>query len=414
MPVNNQQENKKMKLVLTFFLFLIASALHAQVWKVLPKGVRIVGYRNVTTSKIQSNFNSSGQETALGTSFRVDAGTLNKMTNNVIVPGVDMDEAAFNSLMIGEYSVDAQAQFNVHGTGFGWGLTDRVMFYSEIAYYNASIKANIKRKSGNTYEKTAELLEAAGGTQNQIIAENLRNMIDANEKTIQSVVTNYYGYKPIGDWTGSGYGDMESGFMIKAIDKGVWGLLLYPGVVLPTGRQDDPDILQDIGFGDGQFDFFTEAATGYIVNDRLSFGTTLRLTYQAPTSKTLRVPHERDFQLSDEKGKFNVKYGDKMNVSFRSTYAVNDWISFTPIYRYMFQDSARYDSEFKDANKYLAYNSSKSEHQVQLTTSLSSITPFLKKEFVLPAQININLVKTITGQNVPNAERFEVEFRMLF
>lgn len=403
-----------MKLGLAFLLFTTATALHAQVWKVLPKGVRIVGYRNVTTSKIQSNFDNSGQESSLGASFRVDAGTLNKMTNNAIIPGADVDEKAFNNLIIGEYDVDAEAQFNVHGTGFGYGITDRVMFYGEIAYYNAQIRTKIKRTAGNTYEETAEMLEQIGGTQNQIIAENLRNMIDVKESTIQSVVTNYYGYKPIGDWYGSGYGDMETGFMVKAIDKGIWGLLVYPGVVLPTGRQDDPDILQDIGFGDGQYDVFGEMATGYIVNDRLSFGTTLRYTYQAPTTKTLRVPEERDFQLSDKSGSFDVKYGDKVNASLRSTYSVNDWISFTPVYRYMYQASATYDSEFKDANKYLAYNSHRSEHQVQLTTSLSSITPFLKKEFVLPAQINVNLVKTLTGQNVPNAERFEVEFRMLF
>jgi hypothetical protein len=403
-----------MKLAIGFLLFALCTALHAQVWKVLPKGVRIVGYRNVTTNKITSNFNSSGQESSLGSSFRVDGRTLNQMTSNAIVPGEDVDEAAFNNLVIGEYDVDAEAQFNVHGTGFGYGITDRVMFYGEIAYYKAQVHANIKRTAGNTYEKTAEMFEDLGGTQNQIIAENLRNMIDANEKTIQSVVTNYYGYKPIGDWYGSGYGDMETGVMIKAIDKGVWGLMVYPGVVLPTGRQDDPDILQDVGFGDGQYDVFGEMATGYVVNDRLSFGTIFRYTYQAPTTKTLRVPQERDFQLSSEKGEFDVKYGDKLNWSLSSTYSVNDWLSFTPVYRFMYQGSAEYDSKFKDANEYLAYNSHRLEHQGQLTTTLSSITPFLKKEFMLPAQININLVKTIKGQNVPNAERFEVEFRMLF
>lgn len=402
-----------MKLALGFLLLSIGTA-NAQVWKVLPKGVRIVGYRNVTTSKIKSNFNSSGQESALGASFRVDASALNKMMNNAIVPGQDIDEAAFNSLLIGEYDVDADAQLNVHGTGFGIGLTDKVMFYGEVAYYTAQIQTNIKRTAGNTYDQTANLLQRAGGTMNTFLAENLRNMVDANEKTIQSVITNQYKYKPIGDWYGSGYGDMETGLMAKVIDKGVWGLMFYPGVVLPTGRQDDPDILQDIGFGDGQFDLFGEVATGYIVNDRLSVGTTLRYTYQAPTTKTLRVPEERDFQLSDRKGDFRVKYGDKVNWAFMSTISFNDWFSMTPVYRFMYQASSQYDSKFGEANGFLAYNSHRVEHQAQLTTTFSSITPFLKKQFVLPAQVNVNLVKTISGQNVPNAGRFEVELRMLF
>jgi hypothetical protein len=61
-----------MKLALSFLLFTTATALHAQVWKVLPKGVRVVGYRNVTTSKINQNFNRTGQETSLGAQFKVD------------------------------------------------------------------------------------------------------------------------------------------------------------------------------------------------------------------------------------------------------------------------------------------------------------------------------------------------------
>jgi hypothetical protein len=402
-----------MKFLLGLIL-LSTTATYAQVWKTLPKGVRIVGYRNVTTSKISSNFNRTGAESALGSSFRVDAKTFNAMTGNIIVPGSNVDQNAYNNLVVGEYKVDAQAQFNVHGTGFRYGLTDKVMFYGEVAYYNAQVKANIKRTAGNTYEETARMLEQNGGTQNTIIAENLRQMVDANEKTIQSVITNFYGYKPIGDWYGSGYGDMETGLMAKVVDKGTWGLMLYPGVVLPTGRQDDPDILQDVGFGDGQFDLFGEMATGYVVNDKLSFGTIFRYTYQAPTSKELRIPEKRDFMLSSQKGKFDVKYGDRINWSMNSTLFFNDWISFTPVYRMMYQTASQYDSKYGAANKYLAYNSDKVEHQAQLTTSLSSIQPFLKKEFLLPAQININLVKTISGKNVPNVSRFEVEFRMLF
>lgn len=401
-----------MKIALSFLLFTIATAANAQVWKVLPKGVRIVGYRNVTTSKINSNFNRTGQETSLGSSFRVNGNTLNEMTSGSLT-GV-IDPAALNALVVGEYSVDAQAQFNVQGTGVGYGITDKLMFYGELAYYNAQVKANIKRTAGNTYAETAAMLEHSGGMQNQIVAENLRNMIDANEGAIQSVIQNHYKYKPIGNWYGKGYGDMETGLMYKAIDRGVWGLMMYPGVVLPTGRTDDPDILQDVGFGDGQYDFFGEMASGYVVNDKLSFGAVFRYTYQAPTTKTLRIPDSRDFQLSPNSGKFDVKYGDKINWTLSSTMVVSDWVSFTPVYRFLYQGSSQYSSDYGAANNYLAYNSDKMEHQGQLTTSFSSITPFLKKEFLLPAQINVNLVKTISGRNVPNQSRFEVEFRMLF
>jgi hypothetical protein len=401
-----------MKILLSLFLVVLPLKIFGQAWKVLPKGVRILGYRNVTTSKITKNFNQSGQESSLGSSFRIDASTFNEMSGNLI--SGNLDPKAYNALTIGAYRVDADAQFNVQGMGFGYGITDKIMFYGELAYYNATIKSKITRTSGNTYEEVARLLEKAGGTGNNLLAENLRQMIDANEGTIQSTITNYYGYKPLGDWYGKGYGDMETGFMMNLVDKGVYGLTFYPGVILPTGREDDPDILQDVGFGDGQYDLFSELTSGYVFNDHLSFGSTVRYTYQAPTSKELRVPSSRDFQLSADKDNFEVKYGDKINISLFSTISLNDWVSFTPTYRFMNQGEAEYQSSNKDANRFLAYNSDRREHLAMLTTTFSSITPFLKKEFPLPAQVNINLVRTINGKNVPDVSRFEAEFRMLF
>jgi hypothetical protein len=207
---------------------------------------------------------------------------------------------------------------------------------------------------------------------------------------------------------------METGVMIKAIDKGTWGLQLFPGVVLPTGRKDDPNIIQDIGFGDGQYDFFGELGTGYIVNDNLSFGTRFRYTYQAPSRQTLRIPTERDFPLSADKGNFDVKLGDRLNFMVNSTLAFNDWFSVTPVYRYMYQMKSEYDSAYGVANDYLSYNSDKQEHQVQLTASVSSIQPFLKKKFILPAQFNFNVVQTVAGKNVAKVGRFEVELRLIF
>jgi hypothetical protein len=403
-----------MKSLIALLVLSATTGAWAQQWKTLPKGVRILGYRNVVTSPIKNNFNREGAETSLGASFRVDASTFNSMVGNMFQPTNPTEAAAYNALVVGAYEVDATANVQVHGTGFGYGINDNVMFYGEIAYYNARVRSQIKRTAGNSYEDVARILEQGGGSQNALIAENLRRMIDANEGTIQSVLTNHYKYKPLGDWYGSGYGDMETGLMAKVVDRGVWGLQFYPGVILPTGRVDDPDILQDMGFGDGQFDLFGEVATGFVVNDNLMFGTTLRYTHQLPTTRRLRVPEERDFTLSDRTGNFNVKYGDRINWMFNSTISINDWVSFTPMYRFMYQAESKYDSKFGAANDYLAYNSDRSEHQLQLTTTLSSIQPFLKKKFLLPAQINMNVVQTVAGKNVPNVGRYEIEFRMLF
>lgn len=403
-----------MKKLLTVLALCTSVSASAQVWKTLPKGVRILGYRNVTTSKIGSNFNQFGSQAALGPQFRIDAGTINNMVGNAIAPG-DMNQDAYNQLLVGEYKVDAEAQLNVHGLGFGYGLTDKVMLYVQGTYYDARVNAKIKRTKGNNYKETGgTLIGGNGGLVDETLGNNIGNLPDITEGVIQSAITNEYNYKPIGNWHGKGYGDMETGLMINAIDKGVWGLMIYPGLVLPTGRQDDPNNLQDIAFGDGQLDVFGEVATGYLLNDKVSFGTVMRYTYQNPTDKKLRIPDDADLTISAKTGNFNVKYGDRFDFMLNSTLKVNNWVSFTPVYRYMYQLPSKYVSDFSKANEIYMTNSDKQEHVMQLTTTLSSIQPFLNKEFLLPAQINVNVLKTVAGKNVPAASRFEVEFRMLF
>lgn len=390
----------------------------AQVWKTLPKGVRILGYRNVTTSEIKSNYNQFRSESTLGTRFSLDGQSINRLLGDAVVPGEDINSAAFAAFTAGEYELDVSAQFNVNGTGFGYGLTDKVMVYVEASYYTARVKANFKRVKNNTYKQTADLLrQNPGNALEETVANNLDTLQDVNEPVIQQYIQKEQGYEPLGDWYGSGYGDMETGLMANVIDRGYWGVMLYPGVVLPTGRVDDPDILQDVGFGDGQTDLFLETATGYIMNDYLSLGTSFRYTYQSASNKNLRVPDSKGSNISPNKGEFNVKYGDKLNYMVNSTIMLNDWLSVTPTYRFLYQFDAEYvaqDAKNSAANEYLAYNSNRMEHQVQLTTTLTTIQPFMKKKFLLPAQINMNLVQTVGGRNVPKVGRFELELRMLF
>jgi hypothetical protein len=404
-----------MKRLITVMALGLSVSAYSQAWKTLPANVRILGYRNVTTSKVKSNYNQFRSEASLGTTIRLDAATLNDMAGNIIVPGQDISAEAYNNFLLGEYTVDPTAQFNVNGFGLGWGITNRVMAYAEFSYYSASVKTKLRRTKGNTYGQTADgLHNNNNGVTDSTVADNLKNLPDVDAGVIQSALVNEMGYKPLGNWTGKGYGDMETGVMINVADYGVWGLLLYPGVVLPTGRTDDPDMLQDVGFGDGQTDFFLEAATGYVFNDYLTFGTTLRGTYQQAFDTELRVPSTQNSTVSYDKGEFNVKYGNKINWMANATYSYNDWLAFTPVYRLMYQTESQYESKYEKADQWLSSNSDKMEHQVQLTTSISTIQPFLKKKFLLPAQINMNVVQTVGGKNVPKVGRFEVELRMLF
>ncbi len=398
-------------------LFVISGA-YAQVHRTLPKGVRMLAYRNINTTKIDATYNQAQAVTPLSYNINANADTLenaNSAAKLYFEQLQAISPEAYDQLTFGEFNISAEAQLQVHGFGGGYGITEKLTVYGILPYYNARVNIKYKQIRGSNSEAVADQVQQSGQGDIDSTIGNITGAIpSATGTVVQSVLVNTFGYDEIGDWQGSGYGDFELGAMYRLIDRGTWGFAVSSGVVAPTGREDDPDLLQDIAFGDGQWDVFVEGAYGFVLNDSLMFGTTLRYTYQAPSEKNLRIPESRDFTISDRKGDFVVKYGDKVDAVFSSTYTISDWFSLTPAYEVNYQMSSQYDSVYGEADGYLEYNSDRIGHVGRLSASISSIQPFLKKKFALPAQINFNVQQTLAGKNVPKMGRFEVELRMLF
>jgi hypothetical protein len=393
-------------------------SLWAQVHKTLPKGVRLVAYRNVTTNTIKATYNQSQSETPMSYDINADSKSLEQVSDE-IKAYFDwirtQNPNAYNQFTLGEFNLQARAKLNVQGMGMGYGITDRLTVYGILPYYKAEVQMRYKQlKATNNQQIADDLYDTAGGDVDTAIANLTGSNVDVNGNLLQSIVVNTFQYDQIGTWNGQGYGDMEFGAMYNLINRTLWGLSATGGVVAPTGRVDDPDILQDIGFGDGQWDAFSEVAVGYLATNRLTLGSTLRYTYQMPGERRLRIPNSRDFMLSDQTGDFTVKYGNRWDATLSANYAFNDWFSLTPAYDFGYQGSSKYESNFGEANDYLAYNSDRMSHTGRLTASISSIQPFLKKQFLLPASVNVIVQQTLGGRNVPKVGRFEVEFRLLF
>lgn len=403
---------------LSIFVLLGSFIAEAQVHKTLPKGVRLLAYRNVTTNNIKATYNQTQAETPLSYDINADSKSLREVSAE-IEAYFDYIKAqnptAYNQFTLGEFNLSAQARLNVQGIGTGYGITDRLTVYGILPYYKAEVQMKYKQlKTTNNKKIADDLYNTAGNDVDATIANLTGSNIDVNGNLLQSIVVNTFNYEEVGSWQGQGYGDMEFGAMYNLIDRTLWGMSATFGIVAPTGRVDDPDILQDIGFGDGQWDLFSEVAAGFSATNRLTLGSTLRYTYQMPGDRKFRIPYSRDFMLSSDTGNFNVKFGDKIDATFLGSYQFNDWFSLSPAFDIQYQGKSKFDSVYGSADDYLAQNSDRMAHIGRLTASVSSIQPFLKKQFLLPASVNIIVQQTLAGKNVPKVGRFEVEFRLLF
>ncbi len=405
------------RLVILTLTFFMVSSTYAQVHKTLPKGVRLFAYRNVRTSPIDAEYNQSQSLNPLSYDVSANAKTLSGLGSGVQAAFNAIraeSQEAYDNITFGDFNLSAQAQVTVHGFGGGYGITDRLTIYGILPFYDAQVKMQYRQIQGSNAQAVSDQVAGNGGDISGAISSIVTAIPPVTGNLIQSIVVNTLGYKPIGDWHGRGYGDFELGAMYVLHDSTRWGLATTNGIMAPTGRQSDPDLLQDIAFGDGQWDVFTELALAYMPSKKWMFGTTWRYTYQASSEKTLRIPFDEDVPLGDTKGRFDVKFGDRVDATISATHIINDWLSVSPLYEFAYQMPSQYDSKYSDANRILENNSDRIAHNVRLSGSFSTVTPYTKKKFILPAVITMNVQQTVAGKNVPKMTRYEIEFRMYF
>jgi len=410
---------------LRFLIILTSYAFTAEAayYSTLPKGVRALVYRQVNTDKIHSSFTGNKQEKDYFLKLSLDARSLEK-AQEVFASYLQALKAqspeAYDALQLGEYEIDAYAKVNVQGIGAAFGLTDRLTAYTVFPYYKAQVNLNMVRTKGNNNQQVQQIVQASGNSSNATVVDGIMNGItnilpDASGGVIQSVMVNHFGYQPVGNWEGQGMGDLEVGMIYRLTDKPDKGLAATLAFALPTGKTDDPDIIQDIPFGDGQFDVIGEFGGGArLWSSNFSFDSFVRYTYQVPASKTLRIPDSEEYPLGTNKATFTEKLGDKIEVTSGLTYQFTRWLSLMAAHLYNYTLKSKYSSPFAEANRILAKDTEKESHTAKLEATFSTVELYKANKFFAPFNISAGAQKILTGKNVPSFTRFDFEFRMFF
>lgn len=413
------QQNIRITFLLATLLTTIQLS-HSASYDTLPKGVRIGGYRHVLTDGINSDYGSSSTESKYALKESLDSKNLesiNEATKEYFSQLKSINPAAYDSFTFGEYSGDAEGRVSVNGFGLGWGITDKLTAYFSVPIYKANVKLTISRTKGNNHQETLNQINQNSNltAEQKVIRDITSQLPDAKEELLQSIIVNYYEYKPIGNWEAQGLGDIEVGSIYRLTEKENYGVALAGGLVLPTGRKDDPDTLQDISFGDGQTDLFAEVFTGLsLLKRKLDLDLNLRFTYQAASTKRLRVPESYDFPLSRRSDNFKEKLGNKVNLTFGPTYHLTHWASISSTYGFESQGRSLYESKNTEANNILAHNSDSESHNIRLAASFSTISLYKMKKFVMPLSMSLRAQKKIKGRNTPKHSQYELDFKFFF
>lgn len=400
-------------------LSLCAGQSMAAYYDTLPKGVRLVALRQVQTEQISGGFDAQGSKEGLAFHQSLSSKELSEIKGADIYfeELKNISPEAYDRFTTGAYFIDANAQVKVQGLGVAYGVSDRLTAYVAIPFYKANVNMRIERTQQNSYDEVAGILNESGNPNDtaNFLNQLTQQLPDADGALLQTVLTKNYGYQPIGNWAAEGLGDIELVGLYRLTDWSQAGLATSFGVVLPTGRIENPDILQDIAFGDGQTDFFLEFGGGVsLLDTRLELDSSLRYTYQFGATKTLRVPQSDEVRFSDKKADFYEKLGNKISYNLSGQYKHTAWFNSILGYEFMQRGNSVFESSLQEANRILAIDSHELSHTLKAGLKLTTIDLYKMKKFAAPMSLEFIARRVVQGENTPEITRFDLEFRLYF
>lgn len=192
---------------------------------------------------------------------------------------------------LGTFSADMQGKVAVTVPQFFWGITDRLTLAFALPWYEASIKVepgfNINHQN---VRKLTKILESKGQYQAlQDLSGKLNQAVGELQRKLRE-----HGYQELRDWNGRGVGDLILAGKYQFLQGDFLRLASTSGITVPTGRVSDPDILNDIPFGQGSWIPFTALIADQCPRNDVFFNQYVKLSYPLPGRKVVRLITEEE------------------------------------------------------------------------------------------------------------------------
>ncbi|MBC7660222.1 MAG: hypothetical protein H7249_10990 [Chitinophagaceae bacterium] len=401
--------------VLATTCFVTTSSYAFETTKVLPKGVRNLDIRSLYTQTSEKT-DLNGDRVSLA----VDLYKPLKFSN-VLQGETGLKKTQLDAFMIshgfketdtvGDFRASLNAQINVWAPVFAWGITDKITLAAAIPYYSTSTDINVGFKSNaggtaliNAFEDPATNYYYAAVEASDKFA-NARNRLNERLQSNQ--------YQPLNKWNQSGWGDLTLAAKGLVVDESILKTAVTIGVIAPTGRTDDPNILTDLPYGDGQWDLFSQLTLDQIMTRNLFFNEYAKYTYQNKGRKAVRW---KTYEETVEAPRYNTnfKLGDKfdagVSLQFEQDSGINGGIGAT----YFRKFGDKYDVNIVEVNNELKRATDQDAVYWEARLGYSTVEAYKRKEFALPMSATIEYRKQYKSRNLAVTDFTQVDLNLFF
>jgi hypothetical protein len=385
-------------------------------------GVRAFVYKHVE-AQIPISYDSEGISYDLAVKEILGTSVIRSISPEVVSAYQQLhqvDSKLAESIDLGKIDLTPSIDVQADAVGLAWGLSDRVMIAAglpvmkasvtlEGGYYNSGAVANAARqlRTISNPETRAKALA---------FAQVLEQLPEIRGGHLQGILVDHYGYKPVGNWQGSGIGDARLFLHMKLYKGDIYKNAFRVGAEIPTGRQDDPDNLLDIPFGSGYYKTYVETQQDIqLWKDDLVLNLNGRYQYHWDADRVFRLKPSRSFPLTRNKELIHFKPGNSWilgaELSAKLTRSIS--VSAGLSRKTTSQDSIR--GQRTDYDYGILEDGTESQaDNLEAGITYSSVNSFLLKEFPVPFKIGASISRVFAGRNTEQVHQTQLNFELYF
>lgn len=367
--------------------------------KVLPKSVRNITIKSVSTSVSQKS-NADGELRPLAEPLEKEF-TFQKVINNevgtkqMLLKGLLLGNFA-NDESLGKFSAEMKGNISVVAPVISWGLSERLTLAAVFPYYRAKMGVELGFQPSENAKKFMNLLHDQNSNQTAKAREVTEKINDAVGELNKKLNKN--GFASLENWEGSGLGDVTIAGKYRFMEGSLFQMASTSGVILPTGRNADPDIQVSMPFGDGSYNIFSSVLVDETLGSGVFFNQYAKYYYQVPSEKEIRLK-TADEAIEVEKSKERFKLGDKYelgaSLQFEPEFGFVSGVGYT----YFKKFSDRYDLAHLESKEEWQKNTYQKATHLEAKIGYSSVPAFKRKEFPVPMSTTIEYKKHLQSKN---------------
>ena len=402
---------------LFFFLVLSNQGFSLERTAVLPKGIRSVIVKQMNTT-IREKYNGNGKKDplskALNKSLSIKDVVKKESGKNLALLKSFLALNNFNnSDVLGEFKADMAAKVRVTVPVLSYGLTDNVTLALAFPIFEAFSSVSVDFETSAHADRLVAAL--AGDHNTNKVGKGIETANKLNNATASlNAKLEENGYKPLGNWTGRGFGDIVAVLKHRFYNHRYLKAATTLGMTIPTGRVSDPDILNDIAFGSGAVSLFGSIISDQFVTPWLYFNQYVKGTVNFPSITSVRLKTE-DEGLAVPKRDVDFLSGNKfeagLSVQVNTSYGL--LAGFGNVYERKLED--HYSIPGNPVSKaFLEKGTDSYTNHIVAKLGYSSINAFKQKKVPLPMTATFEYKKQLFSKNAPVKDFFNFEISLFF